>query len=72
MLAHSTTLPNAQLTLAMHLQVAMANVHATTQLVHDGSGASLQVRWRRSSIAVLARLLRRTACQVQTKNRLDV
>lgn len=46
------------------VQVAVAFVDATTELVHDGKGSSLQVRWRRSSIAVLARLLRCTPCQV--------
>ena len=53
------------LTLPRTLQVAVTFVDATTQLVHDGCGLSLQVRWRRSSIAVLARLLRCTPFQVQ-------
>lgn len=46
------------------MQVAIAFVRETTQLAQDGQAASLQVRWRCSAIAILARLIRSTPWQV--------
>lgn len=49
--------------MSYHAQLAVAFVRETSEMVLDAHRSPLQIRWRRSAIAFLADLLRRTPCQ---------